>query len=861
MKITAIRLKEVGRFSAPVALEGLTGGLDVLAGPNEFGKSTILKAVRAALFEQHRSKHRKLETLRPYAGGAPLVEIDFEVAGGRWRIRKQFLSSPGAELRDLNSGSIARGADAEARLAELLGGAGHHALLCVEQGAPLAPMTPVETGGRAFAAAIERELESIADGSATRIVAERVKEELSGLLTSHNPPRPTGALKAALDERDALSRQHGEAQQRLSAAQARLDKLEALRARLSQLSEQGALAAGDQAAADARRAFEEAREARQKRLAAEQSVGSCQQQLDAVKLALDIFDQRAGELAKLERDASDAAPVRADLEARAATGADRLAEARTYRDEIKSSLAALQHSRRALELADRLAAARGAHEARTSALAELSGNAAEEKLVDAARREAAEIARLKAHLSAAAPRVALRLEPRGAGKIKVDGRPLADGEVLSPIRPVTLEIEGIGTITIAPGQSDDVASDAVELQMRQDRLAGLLQRAGAPSLDDAERLLIERRSIEAEIAAATAQLKASAPEGLERLQRLHDDILEQAVSRGAPSAASLDDLETRAQELVEALGGAEEAFNAAAGEERIARDALTSLRARSEGQAEQMQRLTAELGTSHERTIARQARLDAFEDARTALNAAVRELAAWREKAPDEARFAELKHAAEAAEAARQRAKDELTALHRIEAGIEGELRTDRADDVAASLDELAGRLTRAEARCRDLLQEAGALQLLGREFDAAAARTRDRFARPVIERLAPYLQLVMPHAQLLLGDDLAPRALQRGVLSEDLLRLSDGTQEQLALLVRLAFARLLADSGTPAPLILDDALAYAGDERIGRMFMALRHAAREHQVLVLTCRERAFAELGGARIALTTWDDKRAAA
>ena len=68
MKIRAIRLKEVGRFSAPVALEGLSGGLDVLAGPNEFGKSTILKAVKAALFEQHRSKHRKLEAFRPYAG-------------------------------------------------------------------------------------------------------------------------------------------------------------------------------------------------------------------------------------------------------------------------------------------------------------------------------------------------------------------------------------------------------------------------------------------------------------------------------------------------------------------------------------------------------------------------------------------------------------------------------------------------------------------------------------------------------------------------------------------------------------------------------------------------------------------------
>jgi uncharacterized protein YhaN len=84
--------------------------------------------------------------------------------------------------------------------------------------------------------------------------------------------------------------------------------------------------------------------------------------------------------------------------------------------------------------------------------------------------------------------------------------------------------------------------------------------------------------------------------------------------------------------------------------------------------------------------------------------------------------------------------------------------------------------------------------------------------------------------------------------------RLSEGTQEQLAVLVRLSFASLLAEAGTPAPLILDDALGYADDGRIERMFEALRLAAVRHQVLVLTCRERTFASLGGHRIAVGPW-------
>ena len=137
MKIRTIRLKEVGRFREPVALEGLTGGLDVLTGSNELGKSTILKAVKLVLFEQHKSKKTKtVEVLRPYSGGAPLVEVDFEIDGKSWRIRKQFLAQASAELKDLHSGRVWRGGDAERELSKLLSGsrgAEHFSLLWVER--------------------------------------------------------------------------------------------------------------------------------------------------------------------------------------------------------------------------------------------------------------------------------------------------------------------------------------------------------------------------------------------------------------------------------------------------------------------------------------------------------------------------------------------------------------------------------------------------------------------------------------------------------------------------------------------------------------------------------------------------------
>jgi len=60
---------------------------------------------------------------------------------------------------------------------------------------------------------------------------------------------------------------------------------------------------------------------------------------------------------------------------------------------------------------------------------------------------------------------------------------------------------------------------------------------------------------------------------------------------------------------------------------------------------------------------------------------------------------------------------------------------------------------------------------------------------------------------------------------------------------------------------MLDDPLVYASDERIGCVFDALRRAAQHHQVLVLTCRERTFSDLGGNRVTLSAWEDARAAA
>ena len=74
------------------------------------------------------------------------------------------------------------------------------------------------------------------------------------------------------------------------------------------------------------------------------------------------------------------------------------------------------------------------------------------------------------------------------------------------------------------------------------------------------------------------------------------------------------------------------------------------------------------------------------------------------------------------------------------------------------------------------------------------------------------------------------------GPNAENFDRLSAVTQEQIAVLVRLAVGAMICDRGQPIPIIFDDALVFSDDDRIEQMFDALNRAGLKRQVIVLTC-------------------------
>lgn len=195
----------------------------------------------------------------------------------------------------------------------------------------------------------------------------------------------------------------------------------------------------------------------------------------------------------------------------------------------------------------------------------------------------------------------------------------------------------------------------------------------------------------------------------------------------------------------------------------------------------------------------------------------------------------------------RRRIGDEISELNGL-IGARGE------DNVEARLAATADALVLAEEREQRYAMEVAALKMLLSELDGARRAARDAYFGPVYEQLTPLLAMLHEGAEIEMdGETMLPARIVRNGVAEDIENLSGGASEQVAILTRLAFARLYARAGKSVPVILDDALVYSDDDRIVRMFTALTRIARDQQIIVVSCRQRAFEELGGHRPRIST--------
>ena len=183
--------------------------------------------------------------------------------------------------------------------------------------------------------------------------------------------------------------------------------------------------------------------------------------------------------------------------------------------------------------------------------------------------------------------------------------------------------------------------------------------------------------------------------------------------------------------------------------------------------------------------------------------------------------------------------------------GLKGHIAANEGFGVEEALVTALADYERHSALVADYERETAILTLLDDTLEATEREAKNLYLAPVVERVRPYLKMLLPGSEIILDESMQIKGIARGGQTEVFEVLSGGTQEQLAILARLAFAELLLGQGRPATVILDDALAFSDDNRIESMFDVLMSAGEKVQIIVLTCRKKLFTRLGATHLSI----------
>jgi hypothetical protein len=850
-------------------LDGLAPGLNLIAGPNESGKSRLVEALRFAFFESSsgQAAHKKNLASWGVAPAKPRVSVAFELGGVDWQLDKVYLDR-GCNTRLRSRDEDLDGEAAEARLAVLLNVTassgrtearleeqGLWSLLWVEQGASRElPAHNPESQNRLLDA-LSREIGEATAGVLGERLLARAAEQASRYYTEKTwSERPllkeardrlaaceadlaaaVAAHRSIIDAADALQRARAEAadlETRHHAAvtearetAARQRAAEQLRHALDMAEAALAQAESDRRGATERLAAAEAL-AGEMRTTTER-IGTLEDQTRAaeagVAAARERFERTAAELADLQQrvDAHDAEVRRLRRHEALAAQQDRLAQAR-QRLAVARTLTDRQRQQR--DAVDRLPKVT-AKDVRS--------------LRDAAARRATALAQLEG--------ASVSIEVTAKSDIEVDGQLLPEGHStrLLVTDERRIEVGDAASIRVSPGAGELVklrdAARAAEQQARD-----LREALNVADADAAELAVRQRAELEAELERIAKDLAERIPEGIDELDRHVQSLqtqVDSAMADAAPEQA-FDPLALTAAE--DALGTLNTKLAEARSRREAEQERLVEAR---EGLARQQ----GELKTARRANEALQVRLADQPDVATlsASKQAAERLCADRLAARDDAgrRFAE---------GGGDRLADDVERTAKAEAALAARLRDTR--DACLRLETVLGhahpdaRHERVQALEADVTAARTALQRL--ERDARAARrlyevldgeyrtARERLIEPVIERIRPYLADLFPGSEVWLDESLNLKGLRGSDAREAFEFLSGGAREQLALLVRIGLAEVLG-TDEPWPLVLDDVLVNTDPERIRRIQRALYHAGRRMQILLFTCHGALFDTLG----------------
>ncbi len=894
MLIESVTVEAVGPFRERMVLGPLERGVNVLAQRNEWGKSTIVRALCHAFFDRYQAAHEGVRALRPAGSSlSPRVEVIFAAKGARHRLEKRFLDGKSCDLSRWNGAAWERTDESEAadqRLRELLGAPplegrtakpetwGLVRFLWCRQDEPAEwPGWDGESG-----AAARRKLATVEIDSAVRELAKRLGEKAAALISPKSARvRAGSALEAAEQECERLGQELAEVRVKRANLEDLETKLTVAQAELPRLRQERAAQAEEAASGRAQAELVEKVRADLTRLEeAKTRADAALLEVNKVRDLLREIEENRGattkESARLQvrlQELTAATPGIEQRETEARTQHREQAARRTRLAEDQQRMNTLRRWRELEEEAAALEAAQSRSRVAAADLAEAQTARTRLPNISAAKLKKWQELELalredRARLSALGLRVAIT--PRASAQVVAtpDARPatplqLEAGatETVRAVQSVALELGEWGRLEIFSGAEETAALEA-QAGKRQRELEQSLGEVGLGKVADAETKVEQARQLDAEIKLAEARLTGTLGT-YESLKEIERKLLEATSARDQQRALAEPTAEEQAMTLAilrtEAERLAAESKRAIAEEARFAeqmeaaRDACTAhARQRDAGEADlrRAKDRLAELETRQELLLRRYPAglAPALEEAQSELVRAEARVADARRSLPPDAEKAQAR--AERAARAQVEADAEFSRVEAQGRDLEVELGVRGGEGLYSRQVEIEEQLESAQARREQLWREGFSARLLCELIQRREQSAIRHVLAPLEDRLSTVFASLtgIEGRRVWFNEHLQVDGV--GVMREQLVPFDDlsrGAREQLLLALRAAIALELAATGEPQCLILDDVLVHTDAARHQNVLDYLQELGKSVQVLLLTCHAERYRGLGHA--------------
>lgn len=862
MKLTRLYVNQFKQFRQPLVIDQLTDGINLFVGPNESGKSTLVRAIRAAFFERYKSS--SVDDLQPWgdSSAAPQVELEFDWQGTHWKLHKQFLKK---QRCDLHIGQQHFSEDqAEEKLAELLGyqmssrGAskpehwGIPGLLWVEQGCIQEIHHSVDHAGHHLKSALSGTLGDVTTSAGDELIY-KVENQRAELLTKTG--KPTGQYQKILADCEDYQNKLAELDEKIQRYRAAVDRLgELQRLRDEHDSQKPWQAYREQAkTAEAALAAVQALQTEQQR--DQQSLRNCESNLEICLQQLRDFEQRTQQLTAREQEKTKTARAYAECQQLTTQLQQRKQQAeqefqkakaavKTAREQLDRRTLQQEHDRVAAHLRDQQSKHKTAaelHVALQTLRAQLQAQALDDKQLAQLKKLHNQLNDIRIQEQAIATRLQYELD---AGKtIAIGKNPVTgSGEELL-LQNTTVDIPGVGTLRVQPG-----GKDVNELLRNRERLEGeynsALQRLKVQTLTEAEERAAHNQQLAAQIDQHKTRLEMLAPQGVDAL---HSDVqlAEQKLQKISTELAELPaaNSELNEREVEAALATAEAALKAAEQADNDHQRELALRQRACESAEQEWQKLQAEIQSPDRQTRERETldRLNLLKAEAQQLQNALEQRKQKIDSANPAILQQDITRFTKSADALEKEATQRAVEISTLQIQLE----TLGAQGLEETRNDVQQQLEHLFQRRHQLQRRAEALDLLLNLLrEKRQIRTRQLQA-PLQKNLNHYLNLLFPEATITVDENLRPEILNRRTDNAHLVHLSFGAREQMGLISRLAYADLLKAAGRPTLIILDDALVHCDAERLEQMKRVLFDAGERHQVLLFSCHPERWRGLG----------------